>query len=92
MFGGAKNFCPNFPKLAIFGSLSVHEDGISDDFQKRSSFDFVWVTFFSNQSTLSTIFAHISMDFAQIIRDFVWISTKSKLLWVLLHPCLLHHW
>jgi len=53
---GAKNFCPNFPKLA-------RKDSNANDFkkkkQKRLNFILFWA-FFSNESTSNTIFAQIS--------------------------------
>ena len=111
IFGGVKDFCPNFPKLArnIFGSLFVrifsHEEHIGRQFPKAKH---VWRHLFSNQKTLDAIFARIFKElprfsgilrrFSQIFARFPWIFmdfarifTKSKLLGVCLHPCLLHH-
>ena len=57
---GAKDFCPNFPKLyrKIFRSLIVrifsHEDRFWDDLQKKV-LHVILGTVFSNQSTLGAI-------------------------------------
>jgi len=80
VFGGVKDFCPNFRKLAwkIFSSLIARifcrEERLWDDLQKSgSSCDFE-CHFYKNQSTFDAIFACIFRDFAQIFRDFVKVS------------------
>jgi len=87
MFGDAKNFCPNFPKLARKNILldfclqnlshKDHRGFFQCDFQKQS----LPVLFLQ---TLGTIFTRIFWDFARIFN-------KSKPLLVRLHPRLLHH-
>jgi len=55
IFGGAKDFCPNFPKLA-------RKISKANDFKKklkRLNFILFWAHF-SSESTSSTIFAQIS--------------------------------
>ena len=95
---------PNLPEnfWAIFCAL--HEEQILDDLQKKR-LHVTLGAIFSNQNTLGAIFAcifgvfaQIFRDFAKVFIDFVQISldfavifTKSKLLGVHLHPCLLHH-
>jgi len=99
IFGGAKDFCPNFPRFAKKNF----------DWTPFFQIETRWAPFFSNQSRLGSFFAHIfrdfaqiSSDFAKVFTDFVRISTdfariftKSELLGVRLHPLhprLLHHW
>jgi len=54
IFRGAKDFCPNFPKLARKNS----EENDFKKNQKRLNFILVWAHF-SNESTSSTIFVQI---------------------------------
>ena len=52
-----------------------------------------WAPFFSNQSMLGTIFAHIFRELVKVFRDFARIFTKSELLGghlYPLHPRFLH--
>ena len=85
IFGGAKDFCPNFPKLTrkllhnfcqqIF-SHKDHEYLFLCDLQEKCLHLFFWkplgVSFWSH-TTLGAIFARVFWDFAQIFRDFVQI-------------------
>jgi len=83
-FGGAKDFCPNSPKLA--------RKKLQKMTSKEKFFMWFWAPFFSHQSILGATFAHIFRDFvkvfrdfAQISKDFVRIFTRSRLLGVRLH-------
>jgi len=73
IFGGAKNFCPNFPKLARnnFGPLVVgiisHDDCFRDDLQKK--------VFMFILHTSGTISVHIFREFVQIFRYFAKVFT-----------------
>ena len=83
MFGGVKDFCPNFPKLArkIFGPLFMlifsQDDRFCDNLQRWL---FMWfstgcVPLFSNQIKLSAIFACIFREFAQNFTDVAKVFT-----------------
>ena len=79
IFGDAKGFCPNLPKLA--------QKGLHLIFCK------CWAPFLWSQTTLGTISAQIFRDFpwifkdcVLIFRDFPWIFDKSKLLRLHLRP------
>jgi len=73
IFGGAKDFCQNCPKLAKkkFGPLFVrifsHDDRFWDDLQKKP------LCVILHQ--LCAIFARIFRDFAKIFTDFCQITT-----------------
>jgi len=90
IFGGSKEFCPNFRKLAQknFGPLFVrifsHDDRFWDDLQKRSSCDSAHVGrhFFQIKTRCEAV-----SRFPWIFRDFSWTFTKSKLLGVRFHSC-----
>jgi len=56
VFVGAKDFCPNSPKLA----QKISKKG---DLQTKLGMRF-WAPFFSNQSGLSATFAHIFKEIA----------------------------
>jgi len=91
IFGGAKDFSPNFRKLArkIFERLCLqvfshknHED-LFLVWSPNKGFHVVSANVgcrFWNQTTLGPIFDQIFSDFAQIFRDFAHIFDKSKLL------------
>ena len=64
IFGVAKDFCPNSPKLAQKNSKRVTS-------KEKLSMSF-WAPFFSNQSMLGAIFAHIFREFVKVFRDFAW--------------------
>jgi len=101
IFGGAKDFCPNFLKLArkiIFLCMKTAFRMTS----KKKRLRVILGAIFSNESTLGAIsfkshtlgaifarncreFAKVFTDFARIFRDFNRVSTKSKLLGVRLH-------
>jgi len=92
IFGGAKDFCPNSPKL-------VRKLSKKSDFQKKA-LHVILGAILLNQTMLGAIFDHIFREFAQIFRDFVKIFrdfarilkdfarifTKSNFLRVRLHP------
>jgi len=78
MFGGAKEFCPDVPKLAR---------KILDLQKNKKLFMSIRVPLLSNQSMLVAIFAPIFKEFWKVLRDFARIFTKSKLLEVRFHPC-----
>jgi len=61
MFGGAKDFCPNLPKLARKSPKNVTS-------KKTSELSF-WVSFLENRSTYSD-FANVFTHFAQMSTDF----------------------
>jgi len=71
MFGGAKDFCLNFPKLARknFVRIFSYESRFWDDLWKKAFVRF-WAPFFSNQSTLGAIFPRIFRESTQIFKDF----------------------
>jgi len=94
IFGVAKNFCPNFRKLARKNFERKWPP------TKTSSLSFC-VPFLQNKQTYSnfadvcTYFSQISSHFARIFVDFARIFTNSKLLGVrlhLLHPRFLHQY
>jgi len=96
--GGAKDFCPNFPKLAQKCCLPTFADrffvGVTS--RKWSSLVFlqtlgaIFALIFRNFAYIFKGFVRIFRDFAQNFKDFAQIFNKSKLLGVRLHP--LHHW
>jgi len=94
IFGGAKDFCPNFPKLPrknfglLFVQLFSHADLFGDHPQTRSSCNSANVERHCLKSNhVGHNFACIFKEFAQIFCDFARIFTKSNLLGVRLHPC-----
>jgi len=95
IFGGAKDFCPNFPKLPKKLSCNICRPFSWCDLQKWSALVFLQTlgAIFRSQTTLGAIFAQIFSDFVRIFRDFVQIFRdfarifdKSKILGVRLHP------
>jgi len=96
-FGDAKDFCPNFPKLAqkvvvrllptnFLPQRSWTEDLFWCDLWKRLPLVFCkrWAPLSWSETTLGAIFAQIFIYFARTF-------DKSKLLRAILHPRLLHH-
>ena len=81
-FGRAKDFCPNFPKLA--GKILPKMTS-----KKRLN------VLLGTSSAVFQDFDKFFKHFVQMSTYFSRIFTKSKLLWVRLHPmhpCFLHHW
>ena len=89
IFGGAKDFCPNFPELSrkAFGQFFVRifppttqimKTFLWDHLQKEA---FMWLTtrwapIFQNQTTWAPIFSHIFRQFAQMFCFFARIFTE----------------
>jgi len=99
VFGVAKDFFPNSPKLTRKKSIKVTPK------KKKSSscyFGSRWASFcsyfqgfdqiFRNFVKVFRDFAQISTNFSRILRDFARIFITANLLGVLLHPRLLHQW
>jgi len=74
IFGGAKDFCPNFPPNFLGHRLCIAWSQILNDLQKQR-LHVISGAMFSNQSTLGAIFACIFRGFAQIFRDFARVFT-----------------
>jgi len=62
IFGGAKNFCPNFRKFA-------RKKSKENDLQKKQKRSHLTGRIFSSEGTSSTIFAQISPKLAQIFAN-----------------------
>ena len=75
IFGGAKDFCPNFPKLVrkTFGPLFVqmfsHEDCCWDDLKKKSSCNF-WRHFYPYFHWVCDGFHSLCLDVRRFSPDF----------------------
>jgi len=100
--GGAKDFCPNFLKIAekflcdfcqqiLF--YKDREDLFWYDLQEKA-----FVCFSANigrdflkSNNVGRLFCTVFGEFAQIFRDFTRIFNKSKLLGLSLHSSFLHH-
>jgi len=54
---------------------------------EKNLFMSFWAPFFSNQSMLGTIFAHIFRELVKVFRDFARIFTKSELWGGTCTPC-----
>ena len=101
-FGGAKDFCPNFLKIAekflcdfclqiLF--YKDREDFFWYDLQKKAfmCFSASIGPDFLKSNNVGRLFCPVFGEFAQIFRDFTRIFSKSKLLWLSLHPSFIHH-
>jgi len=79
MFGDAKHFCPNSPKLAREKTSKS---------KKRSSFSFGrhFCSYFQGFAQIYREFVMVFRDFAQISTDFARIFNASKLLVALAPP------
>jgi len=62
IFGGAKDFCPNFPKIA-------RKHSKENDLQKNDCISFHFGRIFSNRSTSSTIFVQISHNLPEKTKE-----------------------
>ena len=72
IFGGAKDFCPNLPKLA-------QKNSKANDLKKTKATEFhLFWAHFSNESTSSTIFAQISPNFPTKTENIMISKIKKK--------------